>query len=58
MIRFLQIALGSAGELEYELLLARDLAYLSESDYTTLVDSVVEVGRMLSVFVRRLKDQS
>lgn len=34
--RFLQIACGSANEMEYHLLLAKDLAYLSETDYVLL----------------------
>lgn len=31
--RFLHIAMGSASELEYHLLLSRDLHYLGENDY-------------------------
>jgi four helix bundle protein len=34
--RFLQIAMGSASELEYHLLLANDLKFLRASDYTEL----------------------
>lgn len=32
--RFIQIASGSAAELEYQILLARDLGYLPEHEYT------------------------
>ena len=45
--RFIQIAGGSAAELEYQLLVARDLGYLPESEYTTLNSNLAEVGRML-----------
>ena len=47
MARFLQIAMGSACELEYHLLLAFDLNLLKESDYTELLSGVTEVKRML-----------
>src|SRR5580692_12604996 len=40
--RFLNIAAGSASELEYHFLLARDLAFLSDFDYQKLHDYVVE----------------
>jgi len=36
MARFLQIAMGSTGELEYQLLLAHDLAYLQDPGYERL----------------------
>jgi len=37
--RFLQIAVGSAGELEYHLLLAHDLSLLNSMDYQRLLDA-------------------
>ncbi|MCH7802387.1 MAG: four helix bundle protein, partial [Chloroflexi bacterium] len=33
LARFFQIAMGSASELEYQLILARDLQYLSHEDH-------------------------
>ncbi len=53
--RFLQIAMGSASELDYHLLLARDLNLLSRSDYEQLATEVGEVKRMLTSFVQKLK---
>jgi len=53
--RFLQVAMGSASELEYHLLLAHDLAMLGESEYRSLEGQVVEVKRMLSAFISRLR---
>jgi four helix bundle protein len=41
--RFLQIAQGSASELEYHLLLARDVGYLAEGDYAAVSTDVTEV---------------
>jgi four helix bundle protein len=46
--RFLQIAIGSASELEYHLLLAHDLKFLKEEDFRGLNGCVTEVKRMLS----------
>lgn len=53
--RFLQIAMGSASELEYHLLLSRDLSYIQTSDYETLDDQVVEIKRMLTGFLKTLR---
>jgi four helix bundle protein len=56
--RFLQIAMGSASELEYHLLLARDLEMLQMSDYERLSIAVIEVKRMLAVLLRKLRAES
>ena len=53
--RFLQVAMGSASELEYHLLLAHDLGILSESEYKSLEGQVIEVKRMLGAFIGKLK---
>lgn len=56
--RFLSIAAGSACEVEYHLLLARDLGYLSESQHRKLHDQVCEVKRMLGSFISKLTADS
>ena len=53
--RFLQIAMGSASELEYHLLLARDLELLNGLHYKQLAGEVTEVKRMLTSFIQKLK---
>jgi four helix bundle protein len=55
MGRFLQIAMGSAGELEYQLLLAHDLDYLEGPEYERLTTQAVEVKRMLSCLMQKVK---
>ncbi|HST79556.1 MAG TPA: four helix bundle protein [Verrucomicrobiae bacterium] len=45
--RFLQISCGSASELEYHLLLAKDLGYLSPTDHRSAHDQLLEMKRML-----------
>ena len=52
--RFLQIAMGSASELEYHFLLARDLDFLNDSDYERLAEKVTEIKRMLTSFIQKL----
>lgn len=52
--RSARIALGSANEVEYQLLLARDLGYLTSQAATPLMSEVAEVARMLSRFERKL----
>ena len=54
LARFLQIAMGSASELEYHLLLASDLNLLNSSDYERLANDVTEVKRMLASFIKKL----
>jgi len=56
--RFLQIAMGSASELEYHLLLARDLELLKSLDYERLESEVIEVKRMLASFIQKLRAES
>jgi four helix bundle protein len=53
--RFLTISLRSASELEYHLLLARDLEMLIDAEYEQLNSDVVEVKKMLIAFVRKLR---
>jgi len=55
MARFLQIAMGSASELEYQLLLAHDLDYLRNPEYERLATQAVEVKRMLSSLMQKVK---
>jgi four helix bundle protein len=56
--RFLHVAAGSASELEYHLLLAHDLAFPGDPEYRALEGQVVEVKRMLSGFVQRLRAEN
>jgi four helix bundle protein len=56
--RFLHIAIGSASELEYHLLLARDLRILLVTDYERLSGEVIEIKKMLSSLIRTCRAQS
>jgi len=53
--RFLQIAMGSASELDYQLLLARDLKYLSDADHQAIFGLLLEVQRMLMSLLQKVQ---
>src|SRR3981081_2554360 len=55
MKRFLQIARGSASEVEYHLLLAKDFHFLASDEFNDLEGKVLEVQRMLASLVQRLQ---
>jgi four helix bundle protein len=55
LARFLQIAMGSASETEYQLLLSHDLGFISKEDYEKLNNDVTEVKRMLTSFIQTLR---
>lgn len=55
--RFLLIAMGSANEAEYHLLLAKDLDYVTIEDYNSLTADLTEVKRMMSGLLTRLAPQ-
>jgi|ERR1043166_1084834 four helix bundle protein len=52
---FLQIGLGSAYEVEYHTLLARDLGFLDNQTHQQLEAQVVEVNRMLATLLLKVK---
>jgi len=51
---FLSMAAGSASEVDYQLLLARDLTYLPVENYQECQAAVEEIRRMLYAFIRKL----
>jgi four helix bundle protein len=55
--RFLRYSLNSAYELEYHLMLAKDIDVISEADARSLLADVVEVTRMLHGLLRRISPQ-
>ncbi|MFL5727930.1 MAG: four helix bundle protein [Cytophagaceae bacterium] len=56
LANFLQIALGSANETEYFILLAKDLSYLNESCYLNLTEKVNEIKAMLINLIKKVRD--
>jgi four helix bundle protein len=56
-VQFLNIAYGSAAELETQLSLAGDLKLLSEDDYEKSLDLWRDVSKLLFTVVRSLKQK-
>ena len=56
--RFLLISMGSASELEYHLLLARDLGFLPKDVYDRLNARTTEVKRMLASLIAKTRTRS
>jgi four helix bundle protein len=54
LARFCAIAMGSASELDYHLLLAKDLKLLTATDYAGLARDTSEVKRMLTGLIQKL----
>ena len=52
---FLDIAFGSASELEYHLILAKDLGFLTAEDHESAANEVSGTKRMLSPLIQRIR---
>jgi len=55
LARFLQIAAGSASELEYHLLLAKDLGMVSEEGHSAMAAKLTELRRMLTALLGKVR---
>jgi len=53
--RFVQMAFGSACELECHLLLARDLSLMASHNHTAVESKLISVKRMLAAFLKKLR---
>jgi four helix bundle protein len=58
LIRFLQIASGSAHELEYHFLLAKDVGYLKLEDFSSISETISEIKKMLSVLMNKIEKET
>lgn len=54
-LQFLSISQGSASEVETELLIANRLNFLSKSDFELLINSLDDLGRMITGLSNHLK---
>lgn len=46
--QFIGIARGSAAELKYQVLIAKDLKYLAQQEYEKLIGDITDVSKMLT----------
>jgi four helix bundle protein len=56
MKRFIQIARGSASELECHVLLARDLQFFTIDEFEELEPKILEIERMLASLAQRFQE--
>lgn len=54
-VRFIEYAMGSAAELEYHLLIARDIGAINHVDFNRLTQQLTEVRRMLHSLSKRIR---
>ncbi|SMG52749.1 four helix bundle protein [Marivirga sericea] len=52
--RFLRISIGSSFELKTQLLLSKDLDFISESDFDAVVEALNEIQKMLNSFIKKM----
>jgi len=57
LARFVKIAMGYASELDYHLLLSRDLGFMSSDDFNSSAARLTEVRKMLTSFLSSVEEQ-
>lgn len=55
LANFLNIASGSASEVEYEILLAKELGYIAEEQCDSWTREIHELRSMLAAYMKRLR---
>ena len=53
--RFLDTALGSAYEVETQLLISKNVGYTDDVLYSDMTKSLMEIERQLTAFIRRIR---
>lgn len=51
---FIQIAIGSSSEVQYQLILAKDLKYINENTWQELTSCIIEIRKMMYSFANKL----
>jgi four helix bundle protein len=57
LARFVRVALGSASELDYHLLLSRELGFMTGNDFASASATLTEVRKMLTSFLQSVEEQ-
>ncbi len=58
LAHFFQVAAGSSSEVEYHLLLARDLGFIDDQKHQELSSQIIEIKKMLYAFLKKLRAES
>jgi len=56
--RFMNISLGSLSEIEYQLLIAKDLNYISSEIYQETINEILEIKKMMTHYMGKSKTMS
>lgn len=56
-LRFCHIAMGSASELEYQLILSHDLDYLNQPEFESVSNQLITLKKRLNAFIQYQKSQ-
>ncbi len=54
LINFLQISTGSCSELQYQIILCKELSYINEDIFNELHNEVIDVRRMIFAYLNKL----
>jgi four helix bundle protein len=57
-LRFLNISVGSLFEMQTQLEIAKNIAYLNEEEFNNLYEDSREVERMLVSFIKKIKNRN
>ncbi len=57
-IQFLRIAFGSGGELETQLLIAKNVKFLDEDNYKIINNTLEEIMKMLNSLINKLQPRT
>ncbi|RJP82259.1 MAG: four helix bundle protein [Candidatus Zixiibacteriota bacterium] len=58
LARFFDIALGSSCEVEYYLLLSRDLNYLPQNEFASLSSEMDQIKKMIAAFILKVRPEA
>ncbi len=56
LVRFMDIASGSASEVDYLLYLSLELTYIDSKSYMSLADELTEVRKMLAGYIKSVRN--
>ena len=57
-IQFYYMALGSVTELQNQLLIAKDISYLSKNEFDKLAERTIEVNKLINGLIKSIKISS